>query len=104
MNYYLFRICYDDWIGGNFATVRGELLQGRLRQGWGQPGMDIRNFSNQNAFVSACIQKYGGNNVRRYNRLFDMIKIDIDDLIVIPKVSIYTPHVGRYFTVAKCTE
>jgi len=38
-NYYVFRINY----GEHYQTVRKEILEGRLRQGWGGEGMSICN-------------------------------------------------------------
>ncbi len=113
MNYYLFRINYDDRNGGNFSIIRGELLQGRLRQGWGAEGMAVSN-SEQN-FLAARVKAWGSfanvpvgqtkdYHIRKYHNLHTMLDIKVGDLIVIPKVSLNNPYVGRYFTVAKCTE
>lgn len=112
MNYYIFRIAYDDF--EKFKIIRDEMLQGRLRQGWGADGMDI-NKSEQD-FLAAREKKWGKfadedepekalkYNVGKYYNLRNMIDIEIGDLIIVPKVSDKFDYVGKYFSVLKCVE
>lgn len=111
-NYYLFRIAYDDF--EKFKIIRDEMLQGRLRQGWGADGMDIRN--SEQDFLAAREKKWGKftdedepgkalkYNVDKYYNLRNMLNIKIDDLIIVPKVSETSEYVGRYFSVLKCVK
>ena len=110
MNYYVFRIAYDNF--ENFKIIRDEMLQGRLRQGWGADGMDIRK--TEQDFLDAREKKWGNfsndtgktreYNVGKYYNLRNMLNIKIDDLIVVPKVSETSEYVGRYFAVLKCVK
>ena len=108
MAYFVFRISYDE----NFNILHKELSAGRLRQGWGADGMDIRN-SEQN-FLNARVKNWGNfetspkhdtqtYTINKYHNLRTMLDINTDDLIIIPKVNIASDFVERYFTVAKCT-
>lgn len=110
MKYYIFRISYED---KKFQTVRNEMLQGHLRQGWGTYGMDIRN--SEKDFLDARVKEWGKfektprnktreYHVEKYYNLRTMLNIEIGDLIVVPKVSEKFDYVGRYFSVLKCTK
>lgn len=89
-----------------FEFVRSELLdKNHLRQGWGVE--DLRK--GQSAYVER--QRSKGNTnaqaaVNRFNILKPMLDIEVDDRIVIPKLSLRdsenTP--GKYFTVVDCTK
>ena len=109
MNYYVFRVDYDE----QFSFIRAELLQGRLRQGWGGFGMDIRNsledflaarVNNRGAFSNSKRYLTRDYHIGKYYNLRKMLKIEIGDLIVIPKLSVDNPYVGNYFTVVRCTK
>ena len=109
MNYYVFRVDYDE----QFSFIRAELLQGRLRQGWGGFGMDIRNslddflaarVNNWGAFSNARRNRTRDYHIGKYYNLRKMLKIEIGDLIVIPKLSVDNPYVGNYFTGVRCTK
>ena len=97
-NYFIFRVDY----GKCFPFIYEELKQGRLRQGWGSSGMDVRNPFDE---FTAAWKKWASsseNMKRRYNMLRIMLEIKEGDLIVIPKVSIQQTATGRYFTIVKC--
>ena len=97
-NYFVFRVDY----GECFPFIYEELKQGRLRQGWGGPNMDVRNPFDK---FTAAWEKWSpcSENVkRRYNMLRVMFEIKEGDLIVIPKVSMEYNVPGRYFIIVKC--
>lgn len=110
-NYYIFRIAYDDF--KKFKIIRDEMLQDRLRQGWGTYEMDIRN--SEQDFLDARVKEWGDfkdspkvntreYNIRKYYNLKNMLNIKIDDLIIVPKVSKTSEYIGRYFSVLKCVK
>ena len=97
-NYFVFRVDYDKC----FPFIYEELKQGRLRQGWGGPNMDVRNpFDKFTAAWEKC-SPCSENVKRRYNMLRVMFEIKEGDLIVIPKVSMEYNVPGRYFIIVKC--
>ena len=92
----------------DFALIRNDLLQkGKLRQGWGCNGMDIRNsyqtyaqaWQNMGWGLADCQLKY--------NALKKMLKIKPGDVIIIKNIHIcdtkpnYTPW---GFTLATCSK
>ena len=91
-----------------FYAERAELLEGRLRQGWGFPGGDVRLGSD--SYLNAW--KVAGwpldeneksrsiGPMRRYSVLKRMLDIQRDDLIVIPRVSVEVDGDGDFFTIA----
>ena len=101
VNYFVFRINYDK----EFEFIRNELLKGTLRQGWGASGMDVTKSVDE---FSVAWQKNWGEEdsekkiTRKYNNICIMKEIKIDDIIIIPKVSILHEDSGRFFTVARC--
>ena len=105
-NYYVFRINYGD----KFEDIRKELLQGRLRQGWGVKGMSLN--SSFEEYSSSWKKTWGENDtddatmLRRFNNLKIMNEISIGDVIVIPKVDINkdASFPCQCFTVAKVTQ
>ena len=97
-NYFVFRVDYDEY----FPFIYEELKQGRLRQGWGGPNMDVRNPFDEFTAAWEKWSPFSENMKRRYNMLRIMLEIKEGDLIVIPKVSMQQMATGRYFTIVKC--
>ena len=105
MSVYVFRIDYDD----GYDFIKSEILEGRLRQGWGAEGLDARNTPEQ--FSEAFSKKWDASQsyiTRKYNRLHLMTNMEFGDLIVIPKLNLDTPRGDhtlwdKFFTVVKVT-
>ena len=87
-----------------FEDIRNEFLAGRLRQGWGPKGADLRG--DPASFISALNKRWEGieNTPRRYSILLPMTKIKRGDIIIVPRLSIKQYSIGKYFTIAECTE
>ena len=106
MNYYVFRINYSD----KFKRIREEIIYGRLRQGWGAPGMSIEAPIEE--FMISWKKCWGENDSdddtikRKYNNLCIMQEIKPGDIIVIPKLDISKDknEPCKCFTVVECTE
>ena len=99
-NYFVFRVDY----GECFPFIYEELKQGRLRQGWGGPNMDVRNSFDE---FTAAWEKWSTpweDMEERYGILRRMLQIQEGDLIIIPKVSMQYNVPGRYFTIVRCTK
>ena len=101
-NYFVVRPAINE----AFNDIRNELLEGRLRQGWGCPGFDLRN--SQEAFVDAW-EKAGLNDKidaqRRYAILSTLLHIERGDIIIVPKLSLNNQSgVGQYFSIVECVE
>lgn len=98
-NYFVVRTVINE----AFSDIRDELLKGRLRQGWGFPGFDIRNGAD--SFIAAW-EKAGLNDKisaqRRYAILSALLNIKRGDIIVVPKLSLNQSSVGQYFSVVEC--
>lgn len=106
MNYFVFRINYE----GHYQTIRHELLDGRLRQGWGAAGMSVGDGTDEGSFAEAWDAAWAGEGAagsnfaaRRYRNLSLMRQMQLGDILVIPKVSIKREDGWRYFTIARCT-
>ena len=87
-----------------FDDIRNEFLAGRLRQGWGPKGADLRG--EPVSFITALKERWAEsmeNTPRRYSILLPMTKIQRGDIIIVPKLSINQYGMGNYFTVAECT-
>ena len=102
MNYFVFRINYDE----HYEKIRQELLSGRLRQGWGYEGMTLSGTEEE--FFSAWKTLWPDDKFdyikRKYNNLRIMKNIRCGDIIVIPKVSLRNKEGFRDFTIAKCVK
>lgn len=106
MNTWIWRLA--DRESDGFYAERAELFEGRLRQGWGFPGGDLRLGSGSYlAAWKAAGWPLNGNatsrNIgpaRRYSVLKRMLDIQLDDLIVIPRVSVEVDGDGDFFTIA----
>lgn len=93
-----------------FNDIRNELLEGRLRQGWGFPGFDLRN--GLEAFIDAWEKADWNSNKddkiaapRRYAILSVLLKIRRGDIIIVPKLSLDNQSgVGQYFSIVECVE
>ena len=83
--------------------IHAEILEGRLRFGWGTKGCDLRK--GKENFITVCIEKgqTAKDAEREYHVLSVLKNIRIGDIILLPRVSINRPEVGSYFTVAECT-
>lgn len=104
MSYYVFRINYD----GDHGLVCGELAEGRLRQGWGGPGMTADQSAED--YLAAAHRAWGGGVegqgvLRRYRNFRIMLEMRPGDRIVIPKVDLRgTGEWWRSFAIAVCGE
>ena len=80
-----------------------ELLEGRIRFGWGAKGLDLRN--GKENFIASCREHFGGQTKAEhlYWVLSVLTRIHAGDIILLPKVSVDQSEVGNYFTVAECT-
>ena len=96
-NYFVFRVDY----GNNFPFVYNELKSGRLRQGWGGKGMDVRNSFDVFSTAWENWEIPTENVQEKYNILSRMLQVQNGDFIVIPKVSLEHPVSRRYFTILK---
>jgi len=104
MAYYVFRI--ND--GNHFKLLREETMKGRLRQGWGAPGMDLRK--GEESFIKAWNSEWGSDDTdiekqkRKFKNLKTLCEIKCGDYIIVPKLSINAGYKDpcRYFTVFRC--
>jgi len=100
---------YNGWV---YEWLHNELWQcGKLRQGWGIEGLDLRIDMNdwiRNYILGA--KKYWGVDIQdnyceiamgRYNILKVMLDMKNDDIIFIPKHSQNNHHNENYFTICK---
>lgn len=99
-NYFVIRTTINE----AFEDIRNEFLAGRLRQGWGPKGADLRG--DPASFITALNKRWKDieNTPRRYSILLPMTKIKRGDLIIVPRLSIKQYSIGKYFTIAECTE
>lgn len=99
---FVFRISYED---KPYAILRKEILDGRLRQGWGAPGMTIKE--GVEVFRNAWISNWGKDDDEQIRRRFKNIsiinEISEGDYIIVPKLSKVHSEVGRYFTILRCS-
>lgn len=99
---YVFRINYNE----HYKTIRSELLNNKLRQGWGAGGMDVdQDFKSfKVAWRSNWDKKDGSDSLieKRYRNIKIMTEIKQGDYIIIPKISTKDDFVCRSFVVAKC--
>jgi hypothetical protein len=98
---YVFRINYDD----QFETVRGELLAGRLRQGWGCVGMSVDQ--GEAGYIAGWKAAYGGDEGarRKYNIISKMKEMKPGDFVVVPKISADQPGIcWNNMIIAEVTE
>lgn len=99
---YVFRINYNE----HYKTIRSELLNNKLRQGWGAGGMgvdqDFKSF--KVAWRSNWGKKDGSDSLieKRYRNIKIMTEIKQGDYIIIPKISTKDDFVCKSFVVAKC--
>ena len=103
MSVYVFRINYEDC----YDLVKSEILRGKLRQGWGADGLDIRRSLEE---YSEAFRKYWDEPQSCIQRKYDRIRIMLDmkpgDLIIIPKLNLNAPlydweEWNKYFAVVK---
>lgn len=99
-NYFVIRTTINE----AFEDIRNEFLAGRLRQGWGPKGADLRG--DPASFITALNERWKDieNTPRRYSILLPMTKIKRGDIIIVPRLSIKQYSIGKYFTIAECTE
>lgn len=103
MSCFVFRVNY----GASFEFVRASLLEGKLRQGWGAEGM-MAGQSEEN-FRRAWHRAWGENDASdayiygKWRMLGLISEIKEGDLIVVPKLSLLSAGVGRYFTILRRT-
>ena len=100
-NFYVWRICYDnlEWYG----RIRNKLLNGTLVQGWSPKCADLNSRS---TYINTLVNDWNYSGIDAANR-FDILKpiLDINegDWIIVPKVSITNPQIGRYSTICQAT-
>lgn len=99
-NYFVIRTTINE----AFEDIRNEFLAGRLRQGWGPKGADLR--TDPASFITALNERWKDieNTPRRYSILLPMTKIKRGDIIIVPRLSIKQYSIGKYFTIAECTQ
>ena len=85
-NVYVFRIADNDF-------VHNELKQGRLRQGWGDSNSNLMILSEEEWIDLKCTKDDFEDNRRyyssKYRNLYNMLNIEKDDILVIPKAPVY---------------
>lgn len=101
--YYVWRLTDD---GKEFTSIVSELVVAqRLRQGWGLPGMDIRN--GEEAMFQVWPYLWGDREEchKRYEILKLMLDVQKGDIILIPKLDLssFAPS-DSSFTIAVCKE
>lgn len=103
MNYYVFRINYGEF----YEVIRSEMLQGRLRQGWGPDGMDVNQ--SFEGYRDAWRRIWKDNKTKddyiknKYRDISCMKEMKSGDIIVVPKVNLKDKSKWRSFTVLKVT-
>lgn len=99
---YVFRINYNE----HYKTIRSELLNNKLRQGWGAEEMNIdQDFKRfKEAWRSNWGKEDGSDSLieKRYKNIKIMTEIKQGDYIIIPKISTKEEFVCRSFIIAKC--
>lgn len=99
---YVFRI---DYVNEN-EFIRDELLQGRLRQGWGPVPLNPGGIDDYapDSFVAGISARWPGTSAEeaeaRYNILYPMLQMGPGDLVVVPK---FPEPFGRSFAIAQVT-
>ncbi len=100
MNYYVFRIDY----GECHDALRKEILEGRLRQGWGADGMTVawgvEEYTKAWRTVWQESTADDGYIRRKYNNINIMREMTEGDIIVIPKLNVNDESDWRSFTIA----
>lgn len=99
---FVFRINYAE----RYQMVHKEILNGKLRQGWGAYGMRV-DIPVEN-FKEAWYKNWGTETEEdkiesRYYNVKIMTEINIGDLVIVPKVSLNEAFVCRSFTILRCT-
>ena len=103
MNYYVFRVNYDE----HYSDIRKEVKQGRLRQGWGAEGMSC--LQSRDDFMNAWKKKWGENDateqymIGKWNMLQIISEMQEGDRIVIPKMSLDDREQWNCFTIVERT-
>lgn len=88
-----------------YDDIRVELLEGRLRFGFGWKGLDLRN--SEDEFIATYVEHCKATKeeaLKRYRFLSILKDIRVGDVILIARFNINKPEVGQYFTLAECTE
>ena len=104
MNYYVFRINYEEW----YKQIREEILKGRLRQGWGAEGMNINQSFEE--YLKVWIARWGENDAtekyirNKYNNISIMREINVGDVLIVPKLNFNDVNDRRSFAVLKCSK
>lgn len=105
MNYYVFRINYDN----DYNNIKNEIQAGRLRQGWGSYDMDARKTCDE--FLDAWNNAFGEDHSsesyirNKYNNIRNMLNMKPGDLIIVPKISFEDAQDWRKsFAILECTE
>lgn len=98
-NFYIWRICYDssEW----YSRIRNELLNGKLVQGWSPHGADLNSRA---AYINTLVKdwKYKVEDATdRFDILKPILDINEGDWIIVPKVSMTNPRIGRYSTICR---
>ena len=84
--------------------LRGELAEGRLRQGWGAPGLSLTSAAGnpvEKADWEAAHRRWanwGDPSPRRYAILRRMLELDRGDIVVVPKMPAW-----NQFTIARAS-
>lgn len=103
MSCYVFRINY----AGDYGLICGELAEGRLRQGWGGPGLTADQ--PEADYLAAARRAWGSGAedravLRRYRNFRIMLEMRPGDRIVVPKVDLRGTGIWRSFAIAVCGE
>ncbi len=99
--FYVWRICYDspEW----YSRIRNELLNGTLVQGWSPEGAIL---TSRSIYIDTLVRDWNYSVTAATDR-FDILKpireIEEGDFIIVPKVSVFNPHIGRYSTICRAT-
>lgn len=94
MKTYIFRI--DE---GNKNIINSILKKGELRQGWGASSLALLDSKSKeidkNTWIKNCNKTFGNNEKldSKYNNLKIMLKMKVDDIVIIPKVPNYNSFI-----------
>lgn len=104
MNYYVLRINYNE---PAYSMLKDELLNGKLRQGWGSINMSVNQRFED--YEDAWHTVWGENDADsnyifgKYNNIHLMTEMNVGDIIIIPKLNIFSEDGWTSFTIARCT-
>ena len=95
--YYIFRINYAE----DHKLIADELAKGRLRQGWGTTGTDLRR--GEEDYIAQYPDGDEGYYRRKYRNLLLMKDIKPGAILVIPKLNPMGKDDQTSFTIVRCT-